>query len=91
MLDAWGTGAMVRWKYLSAFNTTGATTTIVVGWKRGGELYPFHGAAAVAAWDSVDWFADVLLPSEFIPYAHFYVAAVGDALELVVAGEIETV
>jgi len=87
-LDQWGDAQIVRWKQLSAFNDTGATTTIVVGWKRGRQFYPFRGGPGVAANRSIRLFGDVCLPGDFIPTARFYVAAVGDVLVLTAAGEI---
>jgi len=88
-LDRFGEGQRIRWKMLSGTNDTGATTTIEVGWKRGREWYPFRGGAAAAANRCIRLFGDVCLPSEFIPAARFYVAAVGDVLVLTAAGEVE--
>lgn len=79
-------GETYTWHEITGINRSGATTTIEVGLKYGGEFFAYRCATAAAADRSVRLFSFVVAPGNFVPCARFKVAALGDLLELVVNG-----
>ncbi len=79
-------GKVYTWHEITGVNRTGATTTIEVGLKHGGQFYAFRCGAAAAADRSVRAFSLAVGLGEFVPCARFKVAALGDHLELIVNG-----